>query len=394
MTVAVLGLGYVGLPVVRAFAEAGARVVGIDVDPKRVHELAAQLTTDEEGLDSAFRNGALRVTTKAEALGDADVVFICVPTPLEDGLARHQAVQDCASAFARHGRADALVILESTVRPGFLVELQTLLGHGGCVALAYAPERVDPQPRGGQRLIREIPRLVAGIDPDAEARAVQVLSFVGVSAHPVPLAVAEYAKLLENAFRLLNVAFIDEFASLCRRDGVDPRAVVRAAATKPFGFHPFWPGAGAGGHCVAVDPAFLAESGRRRGSALPLLEAALAANARRPLQLAGEVAARTAPGATVLVVGLTYKAGVADTRESAALVVARTLGGMNRRVLTFDSLVHAPSDLESVDLVQGLGRADAVVLLVPQPTAVVARLVGCGLPLFDATGSIADAVEL
>jgi UDP-N-acetyl-D-glucosamine dehydrogenase len=137
-----------------------------------------------------------------------------------------------------------------------------------------------------------------------------VLRAVGVAVHPVPLRVAEYAKLLENSYRLLNVAFIDEFAALCRVEGIDPRSVIEAAATKPFGFHAFWPGVGAGGHCVAVDPAFLVHRGRSRDVALSLLEGALDANARRPRAVAARVSADTEPGETVLVVGLTYKPGV------------------------------------------------------------------------------------
>jgi UDP-N-acetyl-D-glucosamine dehydrogenase len=392
--VAVLGLGYVGLPVATTFAEAGFRVVGVDVDPRRVADLrnGGDLGPASFALASAQRNERMVITYDHAMLALADVVFVCVPTPLEDGEARHEAVRACAAAFAEHGRADALVVLESTVRPGFVDELRALLGHGGQVALAYAPERIDPQRnQAGQRL-RDIPRLVAGVDDDAQARAVAVLRAVGVAAHPVPLRVAEYAKLLENSYRLLNVAFIDEFATLCRVEGIDPRAVIEAAATKPFGFHAFWPGVGAGGHCVAVDPAFLVHRGRSRDVPLSLLEGALDANARRPRVVAASVSAHTEPGDTVLVVGLTYKPGVPDTRESAALAAARALAGMNRRVLAFDALVEPPDDLESVDLAEGLARACAVLLLVSQPDAVLAALASSGLTLFDATGALPGAV--
>ncbi len=392
--VAVLGLGYVGLPVATTFAEAGFRVVGVDVDPRRVAELrdGGKFGPSSFALVSALRSARMVITVDHAMLALADVVFVCVPTPLEDGEARHDAVRACAAAFAEYGRADALVVLESTVRPGFVDELRALLGHGGQVALAYAPERIDPQRnQAGQRL-RDIPRLVAGVDDDAQARAVAVLGAVGVAAHPVPLPVAEYAKLLENAYRLLNVAFIDQFATLCRVEGIDPHAVIEAAATKPFGFHPFWPGVGAGGHCVAVDPAFLVHRGRARDVPLSLLELAMDANGRRPRAVAASVAADTEPGDTVLVVGLTYKPGVPDTRESAALAAARALSGMNRRVLAFDACVEAPDDLESVDLADGLTRATAVVLLVSQPDAVLDVLATSGLTLFDATGTLPGAV--
>lgn len=394
VTVAVVGLGYVGLPVALTCAEAGFCVVGIDSDPSRVRGLcdAAVDAPEVFSLVSGLRSGNLVFTQEFEGLGRADVVVICVPTPREEGQARHEAVRACAAAFAEHGRPDALVILESTVRPGFVEELHPLLGHGGQVALAYAPERIDPQ-RGqeGMRL-REIPRLVSGVTAEAQSRATAWFRAVGVSVHPVPLRVAEYAKLLENAYRLLNVAFIDEFAALCRADGINPCTVIEAAATKPFGFQPFWPGVGAGGHCIAVDPAFLVHRGRNKGEPLSLLEGALEANACRPRRVAAAVAAATAPGDTVLVIGLTYKPGVADTRESAAVTAARALAGMNRRVLAFDPLVPSPEGVEPVSLADGLRRATTAVLLVPQPQAVLDALTVCGIPVLDATGTLSDAV--
>jgi UDP-N-acetyl-D-glucosamine dehydrogenase len=393
-TVAVLGLGYVGLPVALTCAEAGFHVVGIDSDPERVRALRE---ADVDGpevfpLSGALRAGNLTVTHDAASLSRADAVFICVPTPLEEGEARHEAVRACAAAFARHGRADALVILESTVRPGFVEELRVQLGHGGRVALAYAPERIDPQRSRGGMPLREIPRLVAGVNDGAQERATAWLRAMGVAVYPVSLRVAEYAKLLENSYRLLNVAFIDEFAALCRAEGIDARAVIEAAATKPFGFQPFWPGVGAGGHCVAVDPAFLTHHGRAKGQRLGLLEGALDANARRPRAVAAAVAADTEPDDTVLAVGLTYKASVADIRESAAIAAARSLASMNRRVLAFDPLVAPPDDLEAVSLTDGLRRARAAVLLVPQPEAVINALLASGLTLFDATGTLPGAV--
>jgi nucleotide sugar dehydrogenase len=387
VTVAVLGLGYVGLPVALAFAEAGFPVVGIDVDAARVGVLREGAPTD--GVHSRWE-----VTTEFGALGTADVVFVCVPTPLEAGEAQHEAVRACAAAFADHGRPDALVILESTVRPGFVEELRAALGHGGNVALAYAPERIDPQRGASGVRLRDIPRLVAGVDEGAQERAIRALRAVGVAAHPVPLRVAEYAKLLENAYRLLNVAFVDEFAALCRADGVDARAVVTAAATKPFGFHAFWPGIGAGGHCIAVDPAFLADRGRRLDAPLTLLERALEANAMRPRSVAAQVAACTHAGDCVLAVGLTYKAGVPDLRESAALCAVRALAGMNRRVLAFDPWVEGPPDLETTSLGDGLARATAVLLLVPQPDGVLAEIAASRLPAFDATGTLVHAVRV
>jgi UDP-N-acetyl-D-glucosamine dehydrogenase len=185
-TIAVLGLGYVGLPVALTCAEAGFRVVGIDSDLNRVRVLR-EAAVDGPAvfpLSGALRAGSLTVTHDAASLGRADAVFICVPTPLEDGEARHDAVRACAAAFARHGRPDALVVLESTVRPGFVKELLALLGHGGRVALAYAPERIDPQRSQEGMRLREIPRLVAGVSADAQDRATALLRTMDVASIP------------------------------------------------------------------------------------------------------------------------------------------------------------------------------------------------------------------
>jgi nucleotide sugar dehydrogenase len=232
------------------------------------------------------------------------------------------------------------------------------------------------------------------VDHEASLRAEPLFRLIGVPTHPVSLEVAEYAKLLENSYRLVNVAFVDQFAALCRAEGLDPREVVTAAATKPYGFQPFFPGVGAGGHCIAVDPAFLAWRGRQVQEPLPLLETALEANRERPLRLAAEAAAATSVGDTLLVVGLTYKAGVADLRESSALVVARRLAELQRRVLAFDSLVELPADLDAPGLDQGLSQADAVLLLVPQPEPVHSALLASGKILLDATGSLPGARRL
>ena len=395
-TIAVLGLGYVGLPVATAFAEKGFSVLGIDIDAQRVCDLREGRVQGPSAfvLSSALRDGRLTLTTESTVLSRADVVFICVPTPLEDGEARHEAVRACARSFAGHGRSDALVILESTVRPGFVTELRPLLGHSGRVALAYAPERIDPQRSQAGMPLSSIPRLVAGIDDAARDRAAQLLWRIGVSVHPVSLAVAERAKLLENAYRLHNIALIDQLATLWRVEGINPSEVIDAAATKPFGFQAFYPGIGAGGHCVGVDPVLLVQRGREVGVSLSLLENSIAANAQRPRAVAGSVAACTTPEDTILVIGLTYKPGIADTRESAALTAARTLAEMNRKVVAFDALVSVPDSLDGVSLGDGLARATAVLLLVRQPNAVMSALQASTLPLFDATGTLPAAVAV
>ena len=378
--VAVMGLGHVGLPVARAYAGAGHQVFGIDVDQARIEALRVDA---DPVLTRARAEGRLDWGEDPANLAGVDIIFVCVPTPQGDD---HLAVRECAAQIADHASPGALVILESTVRPGFVRELHGMLPG---FDLAYAPERIDP----GRPTPHAVRRLVAGIDETSRQRASQVLREAGIRPIPVDLPVAEYAKLLENAYRLVNVAFIDQFAALCRAEGVPAHAVVQAAATKPYGFQAFTPGAGAGGHCIAVDPHFLADRGRAVGNPIPLLESALRSNQDRPARIAQRVEALTSAEDTLLVVGLTYKPGVADLRESGALTAARILQE-RRSVVVFDPLVEPPGDLDGVDLHAGLNRADAVLALQALPTETRDALRSSGLPLFDASGTLAEATEV
>lgn len=388
-TIAVLGLGYVGLPVAGSCAAAGFTVRGIDIDPDRIAALEQDAIDGPEAfvLRAARRDGRLSWHADPAQLRGADVVFICVPTPHGE----HDAVLSCADAIASHARPDALVILESTVRPGFVRTLQARLGHGGAMALAFAPERIDPGRHAAGQPHRSVPRLVSGTTAAAQARAMAVFAAMGVPAHPVRVEEAELAKLFENTFRLVNIALVDQLASLCRARGIDPNRVIDAAATKDFGFHPFRPGGGAGGHCVPIDPTFLADEARRQGSPMTLVDDALRANQQRPRDVADQIDRELGGPSTILVVGLTYRPGIADLRESAAVVTSRALRDCGHRVLAWDPLISPPSDLESVDLITGLQEADAVAVLVSPPPAVRQLLRDTDRPLFDATHTLSTA---
>lgn len=388
-TIAVLGLGYVGLPVAGSCAAAGFTVRGIDINPARIAELEHDAIDGPEAfvLRAARRDGRLSWHSDAARLADAQVIFICVPTPHGE----HHAVLACADAIAAQAQPDALVILESTVRPGFVHTLRARLGHGGEMALAFAPERIDPGRHAAGQPHRSVPRLVSGVTANARDRALSVLAAMGIPTHPVRVEEAELAKLFENTFRLVNIALVDQLAALCRAKGIDPNRVIDAAATKDFGFHRFRPGGGAGGHCVPIDPVFLADEARQQGVSMSLVDDALRSNRERPQDVALRIDNELGRPVTILVVGLTYRPDVADLRESAAVTTARALRDRGHRVLAWDPLVSPPKDLDAVDLLAGLDAADAVAVLVPPPPAARQLLHDTVLPLFDATHTVSHA---
>lgn len=269
---AVIGLGYVGLPLAVAYATEGFRVTGIDIDPLRVESLERDHSpvADVPAADiaAARASGRLVVEGSYDHLGQADAVFICVPTPCtRNKQPDTSSIVAAARGIAEHLRPGQLVILRSTSYPGTTEELVLpILEAGGLVVgrdvfLAFAPERVDP---GRQDYTaRNTPVIVGGVDPESTRRAVRVFEQLGPRVMPVSSpAAAEMAKLLENVFRNVNIALVNQLAMLCDRMGLDIWEVVDAAGTKPYGFLPFHPGPGVGGHCIPVDPYYLAWKAR------------------------------------------------------------------------------------------------------------------------------------
>ena len=335
--VGVIGQGYVGLPLAVGFARVGFTVMGLDNDRDRVLALTAGRSHSpdvaSEALAEVLREGRYRATTDASVLERCDVVIICVPTPLRKSKDPDISfVVAAAEEAAAHFRAPQLVILESTTYPGTTQELLTPLFEargarpGRDVFLAFSPERIDPaNPTFG---VRDIPKVVGGATPEcAEIAALlyrQLVERVHVVSSPK---VAELAKLYENLFRNVNIALANEFALMCRRLGVSVWEVIEAAATKPFGFMPFHPGPGIGGHCIGVDPAYLAWKMRLSGYDARILRVADEINRAMPDYVVDLVAEalnrrrRSLNGATILVLGVAYKRGVGDVRESPALEV-------------------------------------------------------------------------
>jgi UDP-N-acetyl-D-glucosamine dehydrogenase len=355
--VGIIGLGYVGLPLAVEFAKAGFPVVGIDVDPSRVERVARgenyidDIQPDE--LRQLAQSGRLTATSDWDAFAAADVMIVCVPTPFNRNKEPDlSAIEHAAREIARRLRPGRLVVLESTTYPGTTDEvLLPILSESGLAVgvdfcLAYSPERVDP----GNRLyhIQNTPKLVGGATPRCGRLASLLYRSVVVKIVPVSSPrTAEMAKLLENIFRNVNIALVNELAMLCDRMGIDIWEVVEAAATKPFGFMSFQPGPGVGGHCIPVDPVYLSWKAKEFDFYTNFIDLAAEVNANMPYfvvqKAARALAARGVPlrGARVLLLGVTFKRDVSDVRNSSALRVMEILAGDGAVVSYHDP--HVPA---------------------------------------------------
>lgn len=385
--IAVVGLGYVGLPVAVEFAEAGFDVIGLDLDDAKVTSLNAGesylIDVPSERIGPLVNSGRLRGSSSFHDASDADVVLICVPTPISDGTPDLSRVVAATASVAQMLKNRALVVLESTTYPGSTDELvKPLLEEGGRVCghdffLAFSPERIDPgNPAYG---FGDIPKIVGGID-DASGRLAATLY-----GQVVPKVVtvsgtreAELAKLIENTFRHVNIALVNELAVYAHEMGIDIWEAIDAAATKPFGFMPFYPGPGWGGHCIPLDPAYLSWRVRRdRAHEVRFVEVAQAVNSEMPRFVAERVSlmlneqGRSVRGAKILAIGVSYKPGVDDTREAGALKVMTRLAKHGAEVSFHDPLVSEvdmkETRLTSVPLDAALlGQQDVVAILVAQ----------------------------
>jgi UDP-N-acetyl-D-glucosamine dehydrogenase len=365
MSIGIVGLGYVGLPLAVAFAEAGEDVIGVDVDATKVAGLRAGRSHIEDIPSESLQAvaGRLEFTTRAVDLHGAEAILVCVPTPLNRNREPDLgpllgAAQTLAGVIAR----GQLVVLESTTFPGTTRDhLVPLLEESGLVAgrdfsLAYSPERVDPGRT--DYTIANTPKLVGGLTGDCTRRAVEVYSRVAGDVVPVSSPeVAEMAKLLENIFRSVNIALVNELAILADRMDIDIWEVVDAAATKPFGFMRFEPGPGMGGHCLPVDPFYLTWKAREYDMVTEFIELAGKVNKQMPyfclekIERALNDAGKPVRGSRILIVGVSYKAGVGDLREAPALKIIDLL-----RARGGDVSYHDPHVAELPQL--GLASAD------------------------------------
>jgi UDP-N-acetyl-D-glucosamine dehydrogenase len=383
-TVAVIGLGYVGLPLALAFAEAGFCVRGLDVDARKVTALAEGSSCVGDVSDAALTElldaGRFSPTTNAAVLRDADVVVICVPTPYTKTKQPDlTCIYQAAGMLVEHLRPGMLVILESTTYPGTTQEaLQPLLEARGMVCgqdfeLAYSPERVDPGNR--QFGLRNTPKIVSGVTEEARELAVCLYQHVTDEVIPVSTPrVAEMAKLMENTFRHVNIGLANEMAVLCGKLGIDIWEVIDAAATKPFGFMPFYPGPGVGGHCIPIDPYYFAWKVQEEESRARLIELAGDINDRMPDYVVEKVSdalndrGKSLRGSRILILGVSYKKDVGDVRESPALKVIQRLHRKGAEVEYHDPHVpmfqNGAGPLYSRPLEEEMVReADCVVIL-------------------------------
>ena len=348
LKVAIVGQGYVGLPLAMAAVGAGHSVVGIDSDAGLVASLSSGISFIEDVSDSelaaAIKSG-YSVSSSFVAVCDCSVVVICVPTPLDaSGAPDISVLVDAVSSVASVVKPGVLIIVESTVATGTIRKviapiLEAKLGVGH-FDLVYSPERIDPLNKKWG--VKNTPKLVAGLSEVALSRAVSFYSgFVSSVVPGSSVEVIETAKLLENSFRFVNISFINEISVLCDALGIDVLEVIDAAASKPYGFMPFYPGAGVGGHCIPVDPIYLASAARDAGSPSRFIELARDINSAMPAYFVGRVVEKlgTLPGKKIIVIGVAYKANVSDTRESAAEKLIDLLRGAGAIVSWHDDVV-------------------------------------------------------
>jgi UDP-N-acetyl-D-glucosamine dehydrogenase len=401
--VAVVGLGYVGLPLLATVDRAGFRVVGVDQDPDKIAELRAGRSYVVDVSDSEIQAlGSPTFSETPDPLRGADVVVLCLPTPLADGAPDLTPVLTAAEEVVRELHPGTLVVLESTTYPGTTEEmLRPILEAGsGLVAgrdfaLAYSPERIDP---GSSHGIAETPKVVGGFTERCKDVAVSFYaSFVQAVATTRSPREAEMAKLVENTFRQVNIALVNELAIMARDLDVDIWDALHAAATKPFGYLPFWPGPGVGGHCIAIDPTYLSwKAGRELGYRIGFIEHANEVNNRMPDHVVTRVAealndaGKPIRGSTVLGVGVSFKPGVDDLRGSPAVMVLERLAAKGASISYHDPFVPETTlggeAHRSVPLERS-ADADIVVILTPHPGLDVRAIVTAAPLVFDARGA-------
>jgi UDP-N-acetyl-D-glucosamine dehydrogenase len=417
--IAVIGCGYVGLPLAVRLAETGFRVVGIDVDERRVRTLregtSPIMDVSHQRLRDQLQSGRFSASSDFDELHEIDVIFVTVPTPFDKAKQPDlRFVVAAAESIAPRLHTQQLVILESTTFPGTTDEvMRPILERGGLTAgsdfyLAFSPERIDPGNR--EFGIHNTPKVVGGVDQQsAELAALVLEQVVGTGdVHIVSSArVAELTKLLENTFRAVNIALVNELAMLCDRMGISVWEVIEAAATKPYGFMPFYPGPGVGGHCIPVDPYYLAWKAREFDFQTRFIELAADTNRAMPFFTVTRIrrmlnqAEISLRGARILVLGAAFKKDIDDARNSPAVRVMEILRSDGAHVEYHDALVPEViladalfvkngqgARLRSVDLnPQVMAAADCVVILVNHSSVEYGMVLAHARLVFDAVNA-------
>ena len=393
--ISVVGLGYVGLPLSVAAASSRFQVVGIDINRVRVETINKGISPLEDISDQKIHelidNKRLLTTTEFSRIKDSEVIVICVPTPLTfDHKPDLSILESALKAIAPYLRKDMLVILESTVEPGTTRNIVApLLAKGSGLKqneflVAFSPERIDPANKLWE--VRNTPKLIAGLTDQACEKAIQFYShFIDRLIKCDSLEIAETSKLLENSFRLINISFINEIAIFCQKLGVDINAVISAAATKPYGFMPFYPSFGVGGHCIPVDPLYLANKAREIGAPSRFIDLADQINQEMPGYFVGRAEEKVGGlrAKKVLVVGVAYKPNVADVRESPAESLIAGLKQKGAQVFWHDELVQEWNGEKSSAL---SSNYDLAILATPHDYLDLTKL--GNVPILNTRGSI------
>ncbi len=351
-----------GLPLAILVAQSGRNVFGIDNDESKVLAINQGISPIEDLsndlLAKVLKSNHYRATTNYKDVANCGTVLICVPTPLTSGDSSDLSYLSSAiTNICSYVQKDTLIILESTVAPGttreYVVPLIEKVTDNPIelYQLAFSPERIDP--RNKEWNVHNTPKLVSGLTPESCKRAFDFYSeFIENVIVCNSLEVAETAKLLENSFRLINISFINEIGVFCRKIGIDVNDVVRAAATKPYGFMPFYPSLGAGGHCIPVDPIYLAEKASNLGSPIEMIELAAKINKDMPIFYVNkaEEILGSLNGKNIIVVGVAYKSNIADTRQTPVWSLVQGLRSRGAEVTWHDDLVINWNNEDSVPL--------------------------------------------
>jgi UDP-N-acetyl-D-glucosamine dehydrogenase len=400
MKVSIIGQGYVGLPLAHSLVSAGFDVTGVDIDDSKVAQLNKGMTVIEDVTDdqvlSMLKTSRYIASSKYSQIAESDVVVICVPTPLSESQEPDlSALTSAVRAVAQVAKSGALVINESTSFPGtvrnLIINVFREIRPSESFDFACAPERVDPGNSVWDH--KNTPRLIGGLTVRALSRAVDFYSTVCDQVVPVSSPeVAEFAKLLENSFRQINISLVTELAHISSSSGVNIYEVIEAAATKPYGFMKFVPSVGVGGHCIPVDPMYLSWFAKQKGSKMELIEIAQKINNQRPknvaqraVDLAGKMPAR------ILIVGMGYKPNTSDLRQSPSVEIYRILKNAGHNVRWFDSFVDYFDGNESET---NFTDFDLIIYAQPDKNFNVENFARLKTKILDCTGRLSEAAHI
>jgi UDP-N-acetyl-D-glucosamine dehydrogenase len=398
-TLAIIGQGYVGLPLAMAAVDAGWTVIGIDNFEAKVDQINLGTSPIEDisdaQLKAAISKGKYRATTDFSTVKHVSVITICVPTPLDNKREPDIALlRNAATGIAPFISNETLVVSESTSYPGTLRDviipiIETLKSkESTTVYYASAPERVDPGNAHWNQ--KNTPRLIGGIDDASQAKALAFYESICDAAVSVSTPeIAEAAKLLENTFRLVNIALVNEFTQLCSTNGINAHEVIDAASSKPYGFMPFRPGVGVGGHCIPVDPLYLTWWARQNSGNAAFVESADSINRAMPKYVAKRALSMVDTSVKtpkILILGVAYKPGVGDVRETPVSELRYYLQSQGAEVAWHDPLVPVWEGSNPVDLEW---NCDVAILATNQPGMNLTQLIARGIQILDCTNSLA-----